>query len=297
MSSDIFRGVLLLCDMDGTLLDNKRRLGEKNKAAIERFVESGGLFTLATGRMKASVELYKLPISVPAIIYNGAAIYDFKKDETLWSDNLQECIKYVIARVVERFAGIGLEVYSGGIIYIINENEHTIDHMIRERFTPVYVDSLDEIPQPWTKVLFAWEPKKLPGVESFLKGFNEPFEQVYSELQFLEILNKGISKGSGLRRLKQLLDEEIRCIVAIGDNMNDIELIQEADVGIAMGNAKEPLKRIADFCCVDNESDAIADVIDRIEEIARASYEKKEAPMSAEILISGLNRLKSNCYL
>lgn len=289
VSGDPFRGVLLLSDMDGTLLDNKRRLSERNRAAIDRFVKGGGLFSLATGRMKASVDLYKLPICVPAIIYNGAAIYDFKKDKTLWSNNLQECMKNVVDQIIKRFEGIGLEIYSEGTIYITNENEHTIDHMIRERFTPVYFESLDEVPQPWTKVLLAWDPKKLPNVENFLKGFTEPFEQVYSEPQFLELLNKGISKGSGLMRLKQLMDEEISCIIAIGDNMNDIELIQEADVGVATGNAKESLKKIADFCCMDNDHDAIADVIDKVESIVRQYGEEGAAPMSAEILLSCLN--------
>jgi Cof subfamily protein (haloacid dehalogenase superfamily) len=284
-----FRGVLLLSDMDGTLLDSKRRISEKNKAAINRFIEGGGLFTVATGRMKASVELYKLPISVPSIIYNGAIIYDFKNDKTLWSDSLQECTKSVVAQVMEKFKGIGLEVYSEGSIYIMGENEHITDHVIRERITPVYIDSLDEVPGLWTKVLFAWDPKKLPEAESFLKGFTEPFEQVYSEPQFLEMLNKGVSKGSGLRMLKKLLDEDIYCIIAVGDNMNDIELIQEADIGIAVGNAQEPLKKAADYCCIDNDHDAIAEIIDKIENIVHKYYEKDTIPMSAEILLSCFN--------
>lgn len=289
MSGDPFRGVLLLSDMDGTLLDSKRRISEKNRAAVNRFIEGGGLFAVASGRMKASVELYKLPISVPSIIYNGAVIYDFKNDKTLWSDSLQECTKDVVAQVMERFNGIGLEVYSEGSVYIMNENEHITDHVIRERITPVYIDSLDEIPTVWTKVLFAWDPWRLPEVENFLKGFTEPFEQVYSEPQFLEMLNKGVSKGSGLRILKKLLDKEIYCIIAVGDNMNDIELIQEADIGIAVGNAQELLKEAADYCCIDNDHDAIAEIIDKIESIVYKACDKGTAAISAKILLSYLN--------
>ncbi len=74
-----FKGIMLVTDMDGTLLDGKSRISEGNRRAIKRFIAGGGLFTVATGRMFKAVEPYlpALPMNVPAIVYNGAAIYDF----------------------------------------------------------------------------------------------------------------------------------------------------------------------------------------------------------------------------
>ena len=72
-------GILLASDMDGTLLDSRKRLSQANQSALENFVAAGGWFTVATGRMETSVKRYLpvLPLNAPAILYNGAVIYDF----------------------------------------------------------------------------------------------------------------------------------------------------------------------------------------------------------------------------
>jgi len=80
-----FSNRLLICDMDGTLLDSNSRVSMENKEALDRFVAGGGFFTVATGRMEESVMKYlqDLPVNLPAIIYNGAAIYDFHTNRML----------------------------------------------------------------------------------------------------------------------------------------------------------------------------------------------------------------------
>lgn len=253
--------------MDGTLLNSKSELSGANRAALERFTAGGGLFTVATGRSVKSVILHldALPINVPAIIYNGACIYDFKAGRLLWQSPLPEGMIEPVNQVIEKFPGIGVQVYHGGNAYFVTGNEYTHAHAVREKFEPI-ISKPEAIPQPWFKIILAWDPAKLGDVDRFLKGFDIPFRQVYSEPQFLELLDKDTSKGSALKVLKRMLEPDKLSIVAMGDNMNDIELLREADIGIAVDNATEPLKSVADFCCTCQDLDAVSEVVGWIEE-------------------------------
>ena len=314
--------------MDGTLLNSSSKISEGNRKALERFVEGGGMFTVATGRMEKSVMPYldMLPVNVPAIVYNGAAIYDFKADRILWQADLDTSIAGAVRDVMERFPGISVQVYHGGRAYFVSENEHSDAHRIRENFEPVRT-GLDEVPSPWFKIILAWDPSKLKDVEEFLRGYeaefngadrenedrgsedrgseakgseakgsedreNEdrgseakggeakgcrvkacdeavhktagrkaPFRQVYSEPQFLELMNPEATKGSALKVLIDMLGVDRSCVISMGDNLNDIELIKEAGTGIAVENAHSMLKAAACMCCTDHDSDAVSEVI------------------------------------
>lgn len=262
-----FEGRLLVCDMDGTLLDSSSKVSKENKAALDRFVEGGGLFTVATGRMEKSVMQYlpELPVNIPAIVYNGAAIYDFQKNKVIWQDNLAPSVINPVKQVMEKFPDVGVQFYHGGRTYFVRENEYTYAHMIRENFKPIIAE-IEDIPQPWFKIILAWEPEKLREVEAFLKGFGEPFRQVYSEPQFLELLSQNASKGSALNELTQMLGLTDSFVVAMGDNLNDVELINEANIGIAVENAHSLLKAAADISCTHHDRNAVSEVIGWLEE-------------------------------
>lgn len=262
-----FKGRLLVCDMDGTLLDRSSKVSRENKEALERFTDGGGLFTLATGRMEISVLPYykELPVNVPAILYNGASIYDFEKSKTLWEDNLEPDVIRPVKLAIERFPGLGVQFYHGGTVYYVKDNVYMEEHRLREKFEPVRV-GIDEVPQPWTKIILEWHPEKLRLVEEFLNGFSEPFGMVYSEPQFLELLNTNTSKGNALKMLTSLLGPVKPCVIAMGDNLNDVDMIKTADIGIAVENAHEKLKAAADVCCTRHDLNAVAEVIGWIEE-------------------------------
>lgn len=262
-----FEGWLLVCDMDGTLLDSSSRLSSANKAALKRFVAGGGLFTVATGRMEKSVMQYlqDLPVNLPAIVYNGAAIYDFKEERMLWQLHLLPDIIEPVKKVIERFPGIGAVLYRCQETYFVRENKYTYEHLNRENLMPVITD-VDEVPQPWLKVILTWDPHRLPQVEEFLKGFNAQFSQVYSEPQFLELLNRDASKGNAMKRLIQMSGLDNVRVVGMGDNLNDMELIREADIGVAVENAHETLKAFADMCCSHHDANAVSEVIGWIED-------------------------------
>ena len=86
MFSDISK-VILLSDMDGTLLTSKKQITDRDRAAIEKFMSLGGKFTVATGRTIQSFEQYTrlLELKMPVIMYNGAAIHNYATGETLYT--------------------------------------------------------------------------------------------------------------------------------------------------------------------------------------------------------------------
>lgn len=263
-----FSKVILMTDLDGTLLTDSKEILPADMAAIERFRAGGGIFTMATGRgysMARSVA-EKLGLDVPAVIFNGAAVYDFNEDKFLWRCEIgAHAIEY-IKRITERFPDMGIEVLQEQTVYVPFLNETEQWHLDLEGVTPDFTP-LDEIPKSsWLKVLCAYPPEKMDKVIEFIQGSDMTGAQwVRSAPMFYECLPKGIDKSAGFRELIRLLNAEDRFTAAAGDFMNDSAMIREADLGAAVASAQPEVKAVADIVVCDNNSGAIAQLIDYIE--------------------------------
>jgi Cof subfamily protein (haloacid dehalogenase superfamily) len=265
MHIPIFDGILLVSDMDGTLLDSKSQVSRENQVALEYFVNHGGLFTIATGRMERTLHKYLpvLPINVPGVLYNGAVIYDFTAQKKIWEICLAKEIGPVIRDLITRFPGLGIEAFQGGEVFFLQQNHETEKHIAREGLSP-QITLIDQVPLPWIKVILAWEPEKLPAVETYLAAYRRFFRTVYSEPQFLEILPQAASKGHAVQKLVQLIGREDLKVVAMGDNLNDLEMIKMADLGIAVANAHPGLKKAARFNYGHHDAHAVAEVVEHL---------------------------------
>lgn len=266
MKDGKFKGFMLVSDMDGTLLNSKFEVSEENIKAIEYFVDNGGFFTIATGRMEFAVKSYleSVLVNAPTVLYNGALIYDFKTGEALWNRPLEGNISGVLKDLLHAFPYLGIEVFHGGNVYFLRENEETGKHRVKEGFTPI-IASVEEIPEPWYKVILTTRPNRLPEVRQFLDGRDTTFRMVYSEPQFLELLNKRASKGEALCELTKMLGISMDHVISIGDNHNDIEMIKVSGTGFAVGNAHPDLKSCADHSCVHHDHHAAAYVVSWLE--------------------------------
>ena len=196
---------LLVCDMDGTLLNSDSLVSDENYKALSDFVADGGKFTVATGRMRSAVERYlqKIPVNIPAILYNGSMIYDFSQKKILWEKDLPDDSKDIVRQVMIEFPDVAVEIYHKDELYFVRENPETDDHKMREDFKPHHT-LLDQVPQPWIKVILAWTPEKLALVERWLKSRKLSFRFTYSEPCFLELLNFEATKGNALIELAEL---------------------------------------------------------------------------------------------
>lgn len=259
-----FDGLLLCSDLDDTLLTTDKNVSEENKKAIEYFKSEGGLFTFATGRtpLGASLMLEHIKPNAPMICFNGAGIYDFGKSELVWSKTLDKDAIEVVEFIDKTFPFSGIEVCTNEKIYFCKTNRVVEEHKRHEKFPDNYLDYHD-IKEPWTKVLFMQEEQELEQVKNAL--LESPFAEKYSFIQsspnYYELLPKGSSKGNGLMELSRIMRIPKEHTLGIGDNENDISLIENAGVGIAVANAISPVKEIADYITVDNNSHAISTVI------------------------------------
>ncbi len=268
MFSDISR-IIVLSDMDGTLLNSKKQISDCDKAAIERFTSLGGKFTIATGRTIQAFEQYirLLDLKVPVIMYNGAAIYDFSAGKTVFTHPLPDCAKKAAVEIMEMMPDIGGEVLKTDGTYVFSNTEYQQLHTKLCNIVPFYRNLQEIADGGWLKVLFALAPEDIPFLEILIKqkGFYREFDFVKSSEIFLEMLPKGVSKGSALKEYRNLPGMENMTFVAVGDFDNDIEMIRTADLGVCPANAEESVKAESDMVLSrTNDQGAIAELIDYI---------------------------------
>lgn len=260
--------IILLSDMDGTLLDSKSVASEKNKEAIKKFVELGGNFGIATGRghNNAIGFLDGVMINTPSIVYNGSMLYDFEKSaysemETLPAEELIESIQWLL----NSFKGVMVQIYGAEMSYIVSPRE-SADEEILIHHQPATFTSLDQIMnEEWVKILISGNHDDLMGLEKHLEEshLKDKVRWVFSSDIFLEVLPMDVSKGKMLHELRKHYSADHK-VIAIGDFYNDVEMLQEADCGIATFNAPDAIKNISDRVTVSNDDSAVAEVIEDI---------------------------------
>ncbi|MEN8078881.1 HAD family hydrolase [Clostridioides difficile] len=263
----IFDGYLLVSDMDGTLLNSKGKLSEENKRAIEYFVDNGGEFTLATGRMLPSIKrhIHKMKVTLPVIMYNGTKVYDFKNDQVVWETFLEEERKEIVKVVNEINKNVGIEIYSDETVYIYQSCSRT------ERFSKLGYDVIYNVDdsiwnKKWTKVLIVGEKEEVDCVEEYLKDSYEDNYIVRSSEVYLEVIPKNISKGQALKELMTHKNMEGFTVISVGDNMNDVELLEEAHYGFCIKNGSEELKKKSKYIAPSNDENPIEFIVKWIEE-------------------------------
>lgn len=267
MFNDI-KKVLLVTDLDGTLLPHDKILSKKDVDAINYFIEKGGSFSIATGRHLNAVSYYlnELKPNKPVILYNGAGIYNFSKEKFVYTKLISKRCKKLITDVLSRFPEFSAEVATCDKLFTLQLNDVEKHHNSITRVTPVHCKSIDEIDGEWLNALFAVMPEDMEKLVSYIdKEKYSDMTFVKSSRFFYEILPEHTSKGTALDVLKDIENLHDYTIVAAGDFNNDIELLKNADVGVAPANASEDVKAIADIVldktCDEN---AIAKVIEYI---------------------------------
>lgn len=259
--------VTLLSDVDGTLLSSGGKVSLKNKEAIRRFIKAGGHFGIATGRGHINVMNFieGVEINAPSILYNGSMLYDFSKRKALRTETLPQLkLKEAIKWILTTYPQIMVHIYSPDTCYLVSEERNADAKTLADHQPAVFADLEEVVSEPWIKVLLVGENSSLKGIEEQLdRELTDEMRWVYSADIYLEILPLGVSKASMLLKLKEIHGGDHK-VIAVGDFYNDLEMIKDADYGIAMGNAPDDIKDAADGISVSNDEDGIAWIIDAI---------------------------------
>lgn len=263
--------IILVSDMDGTIIPITGVISKKNIEAINKFRSLGGTFTIATGRSPASGASFFADLGVdgPIIANNGATIYDVKKDETLWRKYLDPSYMEIVKYVKYNFPQVGIELISDdGEYYIASQNSITKGFVRGTDFSYNYVEE-SQYPKNCCKVLFVADPPEFDSFINHMRDKNyENVVLVETGGVCFEMMTKGISKGYPFERLVEIYGKKLENSAAIGDYYNDVEMIEKASIGAAVFNAVDELKEKANIIVKSCEEDGLADFIEHLIKIA-----------------------------
>lgn len=258
---------LIACDLDDTLLRNDFTVSEKNRKAINEVKKRGIKIIILTGRVTAAVKpiVGELDLDEPFGSFQGAKIVDPKTDEVLYSCQLEKNYILDILKYAEN-NDIHVNIYDDKRIYVksINKWSDFYKGFARE-VEIIEVGSLQDYDFKETpKVVFIDENEKLiKAYDDILKFKSDDINMFFSKKNFLEFTKKEATKGYALEFLAKKWCLEKHEIMAIGDNFNDLSMIEYAGIGVCMENGEEDMKKRADFITLSNENDGVAYALDK----------------------------------
>ena len=180
----------------------------------------------------------------------------------LWGLYLDKKALEILDFVIKQIPETGFVVCTDTRVCFSRQNRLTDRYRQIEKL-PVDTTQHHEIPEPIKKVVFVAESDVINRVRTLImdNNFGDEFDFIQSDAHYYEILPAGASKAAGLHKLAEILGINHDKTIAVGDNENDISMIKEAKFGIAVGNALDSVKSVADIVTVTNNEHAIAKII------------------------------------
>lgn len=263
---------LIAIDIDGTLVNSERKLTERVKNTLIAARDKGVKIVLCTGRPLPGVqpELEALGLVTDedyVITYNGSLVQNVGTKEEIFSAHLSQD-DYLDVSYMAQKLGVHLHVSSSDAIYTAHRDispytvhESWLVHM------PIKFRSADEMitePVEMIKMMMIDEPAILDAaIAQIPADFKERYTVVKSAPFYLEVLHPGASKGVGLAQLASHLELTSDEVMAIGDNENDLTMLEYAGIGVAMENAIPIVKEVADVETASNDEDGVALVVEQ----------------------------------
>lgn len=260
---------VITLDLDGTLLTSNKTITERTKQALQSAKSKGIKVVLCTGRALTGVkpileELNMFESDDLVITYNGGVIQKTQSGEILFQDSLSlKDIEYILSETQK----VQLPINMLDLSYVY-EPEYPLNRpSLYKTIMPIlnfqpYHTNFDQN-HLFNKVVICIEKQILDTEFNRLpKEFTERFNCVKSRPILMEVLPKKVHKGAALEQLAKLLNVELSEIMACGDEANDLTMIKTAGFGVAMGNAVEELKSVANYITSSNDEDGVAKAIE-----------------------------------
>jgi len=263
---------LLVIDIDGTLINSYGDVSAENREALALARSAGLRVALSTGRSLKSSRRFvrELPLDNYHIFFDGALVSSPDLSEEIYAQSID---KAVLRQMIDfaRSHGIDLELHSTTHYFAERETWSTDAHRRFFDSEPTMVDfaGLWERERIIKGAIVITAPEEEARIRSLISHFdaNLCFSSVvtptYPDVTFINILAPGTSKGKALKILASHLGISLDDVAAVGDGHNDISLLSTAGLAIAMGNAHDELKKVADHVTLDVEEHGLAAAIKR----------------------------------
>lgn len=252
-----FDGILLLSDWDGTL-SSGGVISQKNVDAIKYFTENGGYFTVCSGRFKKFIKDKRGDIDINTYVSccNGAIIVDLDTDEVVYKGFCDDALFFILEQIC------GLNAKFRGVRICLATEDDPIEFPIEE--LPQRLEQYKD-EKIYKVLLTADGAENAESCKAALESLDlGDYYVARSWVVGFEIQKKSSSKGAALKRLAEKTGAKMT--FAVGDYENDISMIEAADVGYAVDNSCDALRRVADKITVNVAEGAIAAVIKDIED-------------------------------
>lgn len=267
---------LLALDMDGTLLDSRKRVLPKTAEALERLAATGIAVAFSTGRGPAELTDYvpNLPFIKYGSCISGGLVYDFSKQLTVF------CRPFETELALEVMAAAQAEA---PMVHVLTTTQsaaaaHALPHMA-DFHMGIYQEMYDRICSPIDDMpayvrahegevckinLYHRNPESRERTRRRLTAAGLPVQLADAEVTSLEVSPAGVSKAEGLSRLCDYLGITLAEAVAVGDAPNDTQALRVAGLPVAMSNATPDIKALAKMVVADNDHDGIAEVVSKV---------------------------------
>lgn len=266
---DIKRNIqYIVIDLDGTLLNDEHTLSERNKEVIQKAIAQGVKIIIATGKTRAGAEpvIKALKLDTPGVFVQGLIICNadgtVRQEHKLDSEVARHIVQYAESQ------GFEVVAYSGNRL-VCKRLDENIEHIatfgepmpeaIGSLINQVNTVKMNKL------IIIGGNKRKLKAIRWQLE------QQMDGKVHFtdggvltsLEILPKGANKGQGVKTLLRQLSVNPENVMAIGDAENDVEMLQVAGFAVAVKNASEKTKAVADEIVASNNDNGVAEAIER----------------------------------
>ncbi len=261
-----FKNVLLASDFDGTLKNDNGEITAEVKKAISDFINEGGKFTVCTGRIFQGFHLYNPEyINAPVLLGNGAMAYDYEKGKVIFNDAVGDEGLECIRDILSHYPDICIEFYNINKVCAINLNENSRHHFTSQDIEFVNIEKPEDAPLPWTKVMIAAHGCSQQ-VQTILDNHPE-INYLKTTGDYVEILKKGVDKGTGLLKLAAALGIEQKNTYSAGDGYNDVEMLVAAAAGFVPENGSPEALKVGTHITRSNNDGCIAHAIEILNNI------------------------------
>lgn len=259
---------LIAIDLDGTLIDHGLTVSPRVKRAIAGAQAQGVTVTLASGRMFAAMVPYaqELNITVPLICYQGGLVRHPVTAETTFHLPVPPALAREVVTLA-RARGIQVNAFADDRLHVESLTPEAEVYMRIARVEATVVPDLAAFLQdnPSTKLVLVNldESKTDRLVAELTAHFGERLGITKSHPYYTEAIHPKVNKGRAVTQLADVLGVSLEQVMGIGDNLNDLSLVETAGFGVAMGNGDPRVKAAADFVTTSFEEDGVAVAIEK----------------------------------
>ena len=263
-----FDNVLLASDFDGTLNDDRGETPESVLDAIRYFTANGGYFTASTGRTYQGLRRYAHTalFNAPALLSNGAMAWDWANARIAFLDGIGEEGVPFVREFCAAFPQVSVEMYPFNETYAIHISPTTERHFTNQGIGYTVIDDPQEAPRPWAKVMLCCANGESALVQDFLRAHTE-IGFLPTDGTFVEVLRKGVNKGTGLLKLADLLGVPHTQVYAAGDGYNDVDMLRAAAAAFVPCSGSAEALSAATHVVRSNNDGAIAHAIEILDTI------------------------------